>query len=389
MAEHTSTRRGLLRLGGTAGLAGAAGCLRLRDAATSVDPPEPGPPAYRRWLPAPAGLPGEEPSYMPTAVRVADLRGGGAVARAGVSVRNLWARTFRDPIGIAGGAVQSAVKVDLATTLLRGGFDTAALDRGARAVGYRAVDTHRGFRLYERGGRRWGLAVAADAVLFSARDDPLAHVRAVADAGRGATPRYHERDATVGRLSRAAGGPSFVWLQPTREDTDVASAVGAARTQQFTADRVFFTNYVLFASSAAADPAALRESVSGGSVDPLSTNPLDVAVDGRVGRVEFSMRVAEVAEFGHGELLPIVAWAFEYDPAAGTVTVTHRGGDPVPADRLTLEAPEEPTDRQFADGTVAPGDSVRVSVAPGTTVRVVWSVEDTTSTLDSYEVPAE
>ena len=97
------SRRRSLGAAGTAGgaaLASTAGCLRrLQDAATTVEYPDPGPPTYRRWLPAPGALPGDD-RYSASYLRMANLLGDGPVGRAGVGLRNLFARTGRDPLGV-------------------------------------------------------------------------------------------------------------------------------------------------------------------------------------------------------------------------------------------------------------------------------------------------
>jgi len=376
-------------------LAATAGCLgRLRDAVTSVEYPGPGEPTYRRWLPRPGAVPGVDRSYDASHVRVADLRGDGPVARAGIGLRNLLARTGRDPLGLPDGTVDAVVSIDLArATTLLGTFEPASVARGAATAGYREVGSHRGFTLHERPGRDRGLGIADDAVVFSRNEEPTATVRAVVDAGRGVADRYHEADATFARLSDAGGGATMAWVFPDGGPHIDAEdpAVGSTAAQQFTDDRAYFGSYFLFPDRETASASAVRSMITDEDGRLLPTTPLDVAVDGRLGRAEYSLPVSNIADRTVPTLRPLVAWSFDHDPAAGRLTVIHRAGEPVAADRLRLTTGDGPTDRQFAAtyDTVHPGDSVTVAVEPGTRLRVVWEREDTTATFAFYEVPGE
>ena len=103
------SRRRFLGVAGAAALASTAGCLRrLQDAATTVEYPDPGPPTYRRWLPAPGALPGVD-RYSASHLRTADLPDDGSVGRAGVGLQNLFARTGRDPLGVDPDNIEAVV----------------------------------------------------------------------------------------------------------------------------------------------------------------------------------------------------------------------------------------------------------------------------------------
>lgn len=90
-----------------------------------------------------------------------------------------------------------------------------------------------------------------------------------------------------------------------------------------------------------------------------------------------------------GRPVPQASFAFDYDADAGTVTVTHVSGETVPADALSVRAGGQ--SRSWAalggDDTVRAGDSVTVSVSPGTAVRVVYRGEGAATTLAEYDVP--
>jgi hypothetical protein len=88
---------------------------------------------------------------------------------------------------------------------------------------------------------------------------------------------------------------------------------------------------------------------------------------------------------------PNVAFAFEYDSGAGTVTITHEGGDTVEGANLTVRLGGEPTDAQF-EGSVSAGSELAVDASgydSGTTLRIVWQSPegDASAVLASFDLP--
>lgn len=86
---------------------------------------------------------------------------------------------------------------------------------------------------------------------------------------------------------------------------------------------------------------------------------------------------------------PQVAFAFEYDADAETVTIAHEGGDTVQGENLTVEVAGVPSETQFS-GEVSAGDRVTVDVSgaqSGDPVRVVWSGEDSRVALALFRLP--
>lgn len=90
-----------------------------------------------------------------------------------------------------------------------------------------------------------------------------------------------------------------------------------------------------------------------------------------------------------GRNVPVASFDFEYDPDAGEVTITHQGGDEIPAERVTITVDGEPSDRQFADVTdsVAAGDQVTVAADPGETVRIVYETDELAQEIAVFDVP--
>jgi hypothetical protein len=379
MSSEPSRRR-FLAGAGAAGLLAGPGCLRrLQAAATTVDYPATPAPDYRRWLPAPGTLPDGE-TYDAMHLRLADLVGNDDVPGQAAGLRNLFARTGRAPLGVDPGRIRAVVKVALveATTLL-GSFDPGSVGAAARKAGYERTGTHRGFELYERADEPHALAASGTAIVQARHDEAATVARRVVDAGRGEVDRYHEVDDGFERLSDAVGG-TLSWVHGGEGFDPPAGVVRSATGQALVDGRVFFALVYRFESAEAATAAAIREAAAGNGRLPRMA-PLDVTVDGRLGRAEFARDAASVLE--ERPLQPIVAWAFDREATAGRVTVTHRAGDPVRADRLSLRTDDGPTGRQFADdhGTVRPGDAVTVSVETGEDLRVVWEVAQSASTM--------
>ena len=376
------SRRGFLA---GVGVVAGAGCVRrAQETATSVDYPETAPPTYRRWLPAPAALPGDVGDYDVMYVRLADVLANDDLPAGGASVRNLMTRTGREPLGIDPGRVEAVVSVDLVrATVLQGSFDAAAVGAAAGRAGYRPAGGYRGVDCYEHRDRSRAVAVSDGAVVQTRHDRPVAFARRMVDADRGDVDRYHEVDAAFERMTDATGGTA-TWVDASGALFGSSAVVRAASDQQYIGDRAFFARPLLFESADDASEAAVRKAVAGSS-DVPRTVPLDVTVDGRFGRAEYARDVEAVFEEDR-PLQPIVAWNFDYDAAAEALTVTHRAGDEAAAERLTLRTDDGPTDRQFADAvdTVAPGDAVTVSLPPATGLRVVWAVGRSTATVGRY-----
>lgn len=387
MSRQSSRRRFLAGLGG-AGVVAAAGCVRRgQQAASSVDYPETAEATFRRWLPAPDALPGKADGYDAMHLRLGDLLASDDLPDDGATLRNLFARTGRDPLGIDSAEVREVVKIDLVdATVLLGAFDTDAVEAAAVRAGYTATTTDRGVHHYERSARGYALAVGTHAIVQSRHDEAATVVRRVLDAAADETDRYPEVDPGFERLSGELGG-TLSWIHPGDEFRKPAGAVRSANGQDFVGGRAFFVQLYRFEDAEAATEGAVRDAVADSGGVPHRA-PLDVTVDGRLGRAEYARDVDALYDEDR-PLVPIVAWAFEPEAATGDVTVTHRAGDPVDAARLSLQADGEPTDRQFADvhDTVGPRDRLTVSPPANAVLRVVWTHGTTRSTLATYRIP--
>lgn len=82
---------------------------------------------------------------------------------------------------------------------------------------------------------------------------------------------------------------------------------------------------------------------------------------------------------------------FEFDHDDPELAVVHDGGEPVEGRSLRVVSGSTTVD--WDDDTVRHGDSLTLDRSDGDfsrggTVRVVWVTEGTSSTLETYEVPA-
>lgn len=84
---------------------------------------------------------------------------------------------------------------------------------------------------------------------------------------------------------------------------------------------------------------------------------------------------------------PQAQFSFESD-GAGSVTVTHDGGDTIDSANLNILTNGTDASNQFS-GSVSAGTSVTVSASSDEVVRVVWSSpsDDSTATIGRFTVP--
>lgn len=357
----------------------------------SLSPPDPAAPAYRQWLPSPDRLYGGEPE---------DGDGPGSIGGSQFFLsyaRPFWVDAFApdvperfdrhrrrklglDYFGIGFGNYQWILRVDRWTAVLVARFDRDAVAATLVGSGYERAGTHHGTPVFAREDGPRAVAVGRGALAWSARptgDPPVGVVRALFDAKAGRVPRHHETDAGRGfaTLAAATGGPLVGKLYAGAEDYpvpgwDLAGIDGWARAIAFGRTTTYLRT--VFAFDRPKDPDALHRRLRNAAAARefyRTADAVDVTATERSATV-----VAAVADDRYPDLAgspgtdvtyPQITWGYEYDPAAGEVTITHRGGDEVPADTLHVSplvvAGELP---QFADeyDAVGPGDSLAVPV---------------------------
>lgn len=74
-----------------------------------------------------------------------------------------------------------------------------------------------------------------------------------------------------------------------------------------------------------------------------------------------------------------------YDASDHQLTVVHEGGDTVDGSRLVVHTAD--AERPWGDGPVTAGETLRLSVDPDETVRLVWEESDRSVTLVEWQGP--
>ncbi|PSQ15684.1 hypothetical protein BRD00_13575 [Halobacteriales archaeon QS_8_69_26] len=316
-----------------------------------------------------------------------------------------------DHFGIGFDRYQWVLRIDRWTAVLTGRFDPADVVDTLLASGYGRAGTHHGVALLAREDGPRAVAVADGALAWSSApggDPPVGAVRALFDAKAGRVPRYHETDEGEGfaTLTEATGGPLVGRLFVDAGDLpipgfDVEGVDGWGTAVAFDGATTYLRTVVAF--DRPKDPETVRLKLRSGAAGRefyRTADAVDVTADERSASV-----VAAVADERYADLLgapetdvtyPQVTWGYDRDPAADEVTVTHRGGDEVPAGSLRVTTPAVPDEpSRFADeyDAVGPGDSLAVAVPPsgGGRIRILWSSSAGArrSVLDRYEVPGD
>jgi len=385
----------------------------------SLSPPEPAAPAYRRWLPPPSSLFPDRAGYRLRYARPFWVNRFRPALPAGFDDHLRVGKLGLDYFGIGFGNYEWVLRVDpwssavAAVVIAR--FDRGNVARILTDSGYEPAGTHRGLAVFERDDTPRAVALAGGALVWSravgrgTRPTPRTVVEALVDAAAGERPRYHEEDGGFRTLSRVAGGPLVGTLHTgelAREyplwDWDLEGLAGWASTSAFDPTNSYLQAHLSFDREKR--PLELRERIGARAAEERLYREAD-AVDVTATERSASV-VASVADDRYHELLgreepppgityPQITWGYEYDPAEGTVTVVHRGGDAVAAVTLQVDSDGVRDERQFDDeyGMVGPGDSVTVAVGPPgegrVTVSWVSPTRDDGGLLGRYEVPEE
>ncbi len=362
--------------------------------------PEPDPPEYRRWLPAPDELgvsgPGdsEDPRYGYRVVDFEQVRELGTAVPGsytldrqfgtlGLEYFGIGVENYRRVVRTAGDrAVVVEAEIDppsVATTLLD--------------AGYSADGRVREYRVFSRDDGPRAVAVGDDALVFGRAgegSDQVAIVRSVLDAAAGEVDRYHEVDTGARRLSRTVGTPPLGFVNPRAgrgflDTLELDGTTGFASSQAFD-DAATYWQYV-FSFDGPVETEAVREGLRQFAVDTGDfryATAVEVSVGNRTARVAASIddeRIYQVFDFPTDITYPQVIWGYEQstDGEDTTVTITHEAGDEVDADLLRVDGGRI-RDDPGADA-IAPGDSLTVVAATDTgeppyVIRIVWQARD-------------
>jgi len=403
------TRRALLRrttaLAATAGLAGCSalsgddstetptdgstGSMTATD--TPATTPIGGPDGQAgRWLAPPSVLNREQYSFVtlhPTAMADhADVLPAERTAN------------FDTQVGLQGfetvGSLRSVHQTGIGLTVYDGPFERSPLVSQLTEAGFSSDGSYREFDVYSADATRV-VAVGdrqvaqVDLRRFQTSVTAGTVMQAGIDAYTGTGARYGASDSAAGALLGALGSGHVVTCQPSSTAIDADAALGQGGRWLIGSDTTSVAVATVFESASATDADAV-ESWAGAS-GPFGDATPTVSTDGRVVLAEADVSTGRLGPFeiASGGDQPQVALNFAYDSEAGTVTITHHGGDAVPADRLELRG-EGFADRDGADQTsagqwageasgdenaVVAGDSVVVGVTPAYRVLVLYTRE--------------
>jgi len=384
------SRRDLLRRAGAGAAASSLGALAgCSGVLPSDDAPEPDTalapdrdPTYRRWVPSPEvpedGL--DFVGYWYLDVRA--LRAHEDQLPESLYKRFANVRGGQDAFGIAFEDIEAVINpMPLWTSVVVGSYDADAVVETLLGTGYEEMGTRGEFTLFE-GTLGQRAAVKDGAVIWTHELYGNDLLEAVIDAHRGEVPRLHEYSDAAAALTEAIGRPDRIQSSvgvDAEERLEITRANGYAQLTDFDGERSHESFVVQFPEAQQAE--ALDESVLRDAIgDRLSGDGVDaVRTDGRRIRLDGTTPTAEFGADVDGTTVPVVTWTVEYDAFASKLTVEHAAGDPVDADRLTLETDVgDSYDRQFADEyeTVGPEDSV--TLFTDEPLRIRWRSESGT-----------
>lgn len=388
------SRRRLLSSVAAAGAVALAGCtgtlppLGQRVRFGRIDVPDPGPPAYREWVPAASALPdsvADAPIHVgrPADLPPSSLGYGLLVGRA-------------DWFGVAPDAFDRVVDVGGAAAFV-GPVDPDTVADALADTGYEPAGTDEGHDRYARDDARRVVA-AGDGVVVMGRGEAADEaVEAVVDAGADRADSRHEADDAFAAITDAAGETGFVAVDGLELGLEAtADAAIAAMSHAYRDDAMYVRAQYLFADAGDVPERRIRRELRA-SETAVEADAADVRTDGRLATVELRLDYADELD-APGP--PLVTWGASHDPGSGVVTLRHEAGESVDADRLDVSVRgedgesgllDEPDGRQFADAydAVEPGDALEVPVAPGDhTVRIVFRPGDrSASVVFAYEIP--
>ena len=303
---------------------------------------------------------------------------------------------FDTQVGLQGfdtvGSLRSVHQTGIGLTVYDGPFERSLLVSQLTEAGFSSDGNYREFDVYSADAKRvvaiGGRQVAqVDLRRFQTSVTAGGVMQAAIDAYTGAEPRYGTGDSVAGALLGALGPGHVVTCQPSTTAIDDDAALGQGGRWSIGSDTTSVAVAMVFESTSATDAGAVESwaSVNGLFGDATPT----VSADGRVVLAEADVATDALGPFeiDSDSEQPQVALDFAYDSEAGTVTITHSGGDAVPADRLELQG-EGFADRDSADqtstgqwageasgdeNTVVPGDSVVIGVTPTYRVLVLYT----------------
>lgn len=412
MTGNGSTRRDLLRatagLAATATVGGLAGCLGSVPGVADED----GLPRYAQWLPARDvfGV-DEDAQYRFVSLDAAVLRNNEESFSSETYDRVNSTLGENDPVLPGIDAVDRLVNVGAETAgtvvVVEGSFDAGEIVEGLESEGYEEGTDYSGYAVYSNDG---GLVGVRDGTLvgrFSPGRSDAGGVTAdalesVIDVGEGDGDRLpdvdDDADALVSGLGRGlfANGalPARGMARDLQSDALVANGL-AGRVSGSTTD---VRQVLVYDGAGDVDAAAVEEN----SGTAAELDDPSVTADGRTAVVEGSYPTGELTpltlyglrlgrDLRPRRVTPSAAFDFDYDPDAGTVEITHNGGDRFDAENTESLRYGVEGDRREWPLPVAAGDTATYDgqVESGDRIRVIWTAPggDRTAVVAEFAVP--
>lgn len=350
MGGDYRTRRGLLRSGlglAAATTAGLSGCLGRFDAAG-----DPGTESFERWLPDHAELGGEGETYVFATLDVAGVVENGD--RFDGSEYDRFLDRFdraesvlpaADAVDAVTGAVVPRAGADL--QVVEGSFSRGAAVDAVTGAGLERTGEHAGYDLYRGSRGVFGVREGVVAGSRSGREDADDLARTVLDAGRGEAERLVAADPAAERLVAALGsGLNAVGLVgPANVDEGYGgdAVTGVGRSVRLAGGGATVELVLVYDDAGDVDVDAVEATAGEDRQLMGPVRDVSASASGRVARATGSVDAERLAFDGFTVTVgpdpaerpptpPAASFAFEYDPDAGVVTITHAGGEAFTAD---------------------------------------------------------
>ncbi|MEZ3117546.1 hypothetical protein RYH80_16645 [Halobaculum sp. MBLA0147] len=352
-----TTRRGLLRIGGTGlalgGAVGSAGCLSALPPLGGgqrygrIDAPASDDPEYARWVPAPWDEVSED-----------DYFGFGA-ARPGTAPRVphllAWRRASTvcslDYFGVGWASYDRYVWTP-AGSVLTGSFEAKTVRDTLGGTAYRPAGDYREYDLFERpDGRR--VAVRDGTLLFVTPDDEHPDLERLADTGAGAHPRLVDANDAAATVVERASESTRVSAAREFGAFHEAAAWGADGFRVGD-DGVYQVITLVFPSPDTITldelQTAYRERTGLVEAWTQEADSFDAQMDERVATLETRVPEGDLRRFDAVAEPVQATWGFEWDAAERALTIRHEAGASADPNRLTVdidtdEAPYRHDDR--------------------------------------------
>jgi len=344
-----------------------------------------------QWLPAPSVA--EQATYSFVGLHPA------AMTEYSEALPNDRTANFGTEIGLAGfetvGTLRSLHQTGIGLTVLDGPFERSALVEQLTGADFSDDGSYRGFQVYSADAKRVvGIGdqqvAQVDLRPLSVSVDAGSVLQGAIDAYTGAGERYDGVDDDVATLLSALGDGHVVTCQPDSTALQTDSAVAQGGRWQIGSDTTAIATAILFENDAVTDTASVESWAS--AAGPFGDVSPSVSTDGRVVTAQADVPTGDLGPFDLSTTdgdQPQIAFGFDYDSDAGTVTITHQGGDSVPAERIEIQGDgfadasdaEQTSAGQWAgqasgdEGAVVAGDSVVVGVRSAYRLFVLYTPE--------------